>query len=297
MPEHEQQVKGDRADAPEAIDAGEPAEADGARRALDPRAAPEARAAIAALAAIEDASLRRGALLARLGGLAPDAAAHLLDGLLALAAQRVPGAQEAVLLLADTSGVAAALGQSRMAAILEAARDAGRIEVVRLLLERRSRRTGDGPDAQPERTSMDHVPLGWRKQLGRIGSRDVLDRLLYDQQPSVIENLLANPRLTEREVVRIAAHRPTSAAILAVVFRHPRWLARYRVKRALALNPYTAPAQATSLLPSLLTQDLETVAADETLHPDVAAAARALLAARRPQPRERSGPGTPPEVV
>ncbi len=262
-----------------------------ARAAAEGRDTAEARAAVQALAAIEDARLRRGILLARLGELDAGAAAALLDGLLALAAAPATrpaaagaAAREALVQLADTPGVAAVRGQARLAAILEAARDAGRIEVVRLLAERRGRRMGDGPDAQPERTSMDHVPLGWRKQLGRTGSRDVLDRLLYDQQPSVIENLLANPRLTEREVVRIAAHRPTSAAILGVIFRHPRWLARYRVKRALALNPYTAPAQAASLLPSLLTQDLEAVAADETLHPEVSAAARNLLDARRSRP-------------
>lgn len=296
MVEQKRQPDGDRAAGPEAPgtpraagpgEAGDAPEAIAARGtagtppALDARAAPEARAAIEALAAIEDVTLRRGALLARLAGLDAAAAAALLDGLLALAAARHPTAQEALVLLADTRGVAAALGQPRMAAILEAARDAGRTELVRLLAGKPGRRTGDGPEAEPERTSMDHLPLGWRKQLGRTGSREVLDRLLYDQQPSVIENVLANPRLTETEVVRIAAHRPTSAAILAVLFRHPRWLARYRVKRALALNPYTPPAQAVGLLPSLLTQDLELVAADETLHADVASAARSLLAARR----------------
>ncbi len=241
-----------------------------------------AREAVESLSGIEDPALRRGALLARLAAATPEVGAALLSGLMELAADRHPTAAVLVPLLADLRQVTAVLGQRRMAALLVAARDSGRHGVVRLLTAQSARRASDGPEAEPERAAMDHVPLGWRKQLGRTGSRDVLDRLVYDPQPSVIENLFANPRLTEREVVRIAAHRPTSAAILAVVFRQPRWIARYAVKRALALNPYTAPAQAIGLLPSLLSQDLELIAADETLHRDVSSAAADLLAARRP---------------
>jgi hypothetical protein len=252
------------------------------RRDLEEGDRAAAREAVESLTGIEDPALRRGALLARLAAMAPEAGAALLNGLMELAVDRHPAAAALAPLLADVRQVTAVLGQRRMAALLAAARDSGRHGVVRVLTTQIARRASDGPEAQPERTTMDHVPLGWRKQLGRTGSRDVLDRLVYDQQPSVIETLLANPRTTEREVVRIVAHRPTSAAILAVVFRHPRWIARYTVKRALALNPYTIPAQAIGLLPSLLSQDLELIADDETLHEDVSSAAGNLLAARRP---------------
>ncbi len=241
---------------------------------------------VESLAGVGEAALRRRAFLSRLAGLEPGAAAALLSGIVELSVERHPGAAALVPLVADLRTLTDALGQKFMAAIVSVARQTGRGGLLRLLTAQTAKRAYDGTPEAGSSSGPSSLPLGWRTQLGRTGSRDTMDRLLYDQQPGVIENLLKNPRCTEREVVRIAAHRPTSAKVLAVVFRHPRWVQRYQVKRALALNPYAAPAQAIGVLPSLLTQDLELIARDETLHRDVASAAATLLAAR--------GVGTPP---
>ncbi len=236
---------------------------------------------VESLAGVEDPAMRRRAFLSRLAGLDPEAAAAFLNGIIALSIERHRSAAALVPLVADLRTLTDALGQRPMGAILDAARRTGRAGLVRLLTAQAARRGyDDSPEGGDDQSGPSGLPLGWRTQLGRTGSRDTMDRLVYDQQPRVIENLLTNPRCTEREVVRIAAHRPTSARILAVVFRHPRWVQRYQVKRALALNPYAAPAQAIGLLPSLLTQDLEAIAGDQTLHRDVAAAAATLLVAR-----------------
>jgi hypothetical protein len=246
-------------------------------RDIDDRAA--AREAADGLLGIEDPAFRRGALVRRLVALAPPEAAGFLNGLLQLAEERHAGAAALVPLLADVEELAAAIGHNAMAAILEAARDGGRPAVVRLLTSSVPR-TAAAAGTDPDRPGRDALPLGWRTQLGRTGSRDTMDRLLYDPDPRVIENLLRNPRCTEREAVRIAAHRPTSPAVLSVVFRDPRWSVRYTVRRALAFNPHTTPAQAIGLLPLLLTQDLALAASDETLHREVVAAAERLLEAR-----------------
>ncbi|HEX7127528.1 MAG TPA: hypothetical protein VF406_17355 [Thermodesulfobacteriota bacterium] len=256
-----------------------------------------ARGVVDALAAITTVEMRRHAFLRRLSGLEAPEAAALLNGVVQLAVDRHRAAAALVPLVGDLRGLAEALGQARMAAVVDAARRTGRADLLRLLTSRTARRAYDGAPETGSTSGPASLPLGWRTQLGRTGSRDTLDRLLYDQQPTVIENLLRNPRCTEREVVRIAAHRPTSAGVLAVVFRHPKWIQRYQVKRALALNPYAAPSQSIGLLPSLLTQDLELIARDETLHHDVASAAAALLAARgigAPPPREPAPPPVPP---
>lgn len=235
---------------------------------------------VESLAGVEDAALRRRAFLARLGGLEPDAAAGFLNGIVELSVERHAGAAALVPLVADLRTLTEALGQKAMAAIVQVARATGRGGLVRLLAAQAARRSYDDTPEAGGSSGPSSLPLGWRTQLGRTGSRDTMDRLVYDQEPGVIENLLKNPRCTEREVLRVAAHRPTSAKVLAVVFRHPTWSQRYPVKRALALNPYAAPAQAIGLLPSLLTQDLELIARDETLHADVSRAAATLLAAR-----------------
>jgi hypothetical protein len=245
---------------------------------IDDRAV--AREAADGLIGIEDPSFRRGALLRRLVALGAADASAFLNGLLQLAEERHAGAAALVALLADVEDLAGALGQKAVAAILEAARDGGRVAVVRLLTSQAPHKAAAVVLTDPDRPGGDDLPLGWRTQLGRTGSRDAMDRLLYDPNPRVIENLLRNPRCTEREAVRVAAHRPTSAAVLSVVFRDPRWSTRYAVKRALVFNPYTTPAQSIGLLPSLLTQDLALVAGDETLHREVVAAADRLLEAR-----------------
>lgn len=256
-----------------------------------------ARPLVESLAGLPDAVLRRRTFLSRLGGLDPAAAAALLNGIVELSIERHAGAAALVPLVADRRALTEALGQKALAAIVGVAQRTGRGDLLRLLTTRAARRGYDDTPESGSSSGPSSLPLGWRTQLGRTGSRDTMDRLLYDQEPGVIESLLSNPRCTEREVVRIAAHRPTSARVLAVVFRHPRWGQRYQVKRALASNPYAAPTQSIGLLPSLLTQDLELIARDETLHRDVASSAAALLAARgvgAPPLREPEPEATPP---
>jgi len=123
------------------------------------------------------------------------------------------------------------------------------------------------------------LTLGERKQLARGGRRDLLERLLRDPDPSVIRLLLDNPKLTEPDVVLIAARRPTHPEIQREIFAARRWIARYRVKRTLVLNPYTPTDLAVRLLGFLTASDLAEVAADAELSTAVRTAARTLAAA------------------
>ena len=100
------------------------------------------------------------------------------------------------------------------------------------------------------------LPLGTRTSAARGRDRFKLDRLLHDRNPKVIAALLDNPRLIERDVVKIAAMRPTRGEVLEVVAAHARWAARYRVRKALACNPHTPAPIARRLLPTLMVQDL-----------------------------------------
>ena len=101
------------------------------------------------------------------------------------------------------------------------------------------------------------LPLGVRKQAARTQERVLIDRLLHDRNWRVIELLLNNPRLVERDVVSIAARRPTPPELLEKIFKHPKWSGRYRVRKALACNPNTAYPLARQLLGTFLRQDLQ----------------------------------------
>ncbi|RME23274.1 MAG: hypothetical protein D6798_13865 [Deltaproteobacteria bacterium] len=105
----------------------------------------------------------------------------------------------------------------------------------------------------------EHVdePVGVRRGWARGSDRDRLDRLLHDRDWRVIRQLLDNPRIIERDVVKIAAMRPTRPEILELIATHRRWASRYPVRRALALNPYTPTPIVRRLLPTLMRQDLK----------------------------------------
>lgn len=132
---------------------------------------------------------------------------------------------------------------------------------------------GDAADATPEggpaeptelpakRTEGSARPLslGERKSLARKRDRNLLARVLRDPHPDVVRIVLDNPALTEIDVVRLCARRPVRHEVLAQVFVHTRWIVRYRVRLALALNPHTPEPIALQLLPHLTPQDRRAV--------------------------------------
>jgi hypothetical protein len=107
---------------------------------------------------------------------------------------------------------------------------------------------------------------------------DTLSRLALASHPHVVRNLLLNPRLTEPDVVRLAARRPARGEPLVEVWRS-RWSCRHLVRRALVFNPYLPPEVGVKLVPLLLRTDWEEIKEDGSLHPAVRAEARTLLLA------------------
>ena len=124
---------------------------------------------------------------------------------------------------------------------------------------------------------MQDASLGWRKKLARSNDRMKLDRLIFDQNASVTRLLLDNPRIVERDVVRIAAMRPTNPDCLVAVFQSRKWRNRYTVKVALACNPYSPIDVALACLPQLMRQNLRYVAENEKLAAELRQAASELL--------------------
>jgi hypothetical protein len=140
----------------------------------------------------------------------------------------------------------------------------------------------NNPTVDEAFTENEHLeaPLGVRRAAARQQDRFMLDRLVHDRDWRVIAALLDNPRMVERDVVKIAAMRPTRAAVLEVVARHGRWSSRYRVRKALCFNPYTPAPIARRLVPTLLRTDLHDLIGLGRLPDDLRDHARALLDAR-----------------
>jgi len=129
--------------------------------------------------------------------------------------------------------------------------------------------------------AMAKMPLGVRRSLARRNDIGLIERLLGDTDPAVLENLLNNPRITELEVVRMAARSPVREEVLTAIARHPRWSIRHRVRVTLTHNPGTPTGITLGLLHLLLDQELEALTRDARLSQVVVSRAEALLAGRR----------------
>lgn len=218
--------------------------------------------------------MRRQVLAQVLSSL-PDAEVVMLMGELSRLGRGTAAAEVALLSLAAVLEHED-LGYDRHVDLYEEALRSGDEVVARLLLTSgRQPGTGRSYEALIEPT----MPLGWRKTWARRSRRDMLDRLLHDPDPSVLEILLQNPRVTERDAVTLAARRPTTGAAQRVVFGS-RYAARFEVRRALAFNPYTPVELSARLLPALPHADLVDVAASHDLAQALRDTAEVLLRQR-----------------
>lgn len=183
----------------------------------------------------------------------------------------------AALLLAISLALAPSDAEPLRRSVARAAAARGQREVALLFAVRHE---GD-PEAREggEQTVPDFgfgrpLTLGERKALARRNDRDLIARVLRDPHPDVIKVLLGNPSLTEDDVVRLCARRPVPPQVLREVFLTPRWIARYRVRRALIRNPYCPREAALQLAPHLNAQDAREVSESADLHDDVRLACR-----------------------
>lgn len=121
--------------------------------------------------------------------------------------------------------------------------------------------------------------LGHLKQQARLTrDPDTLSRLATVSNPTVLRNVLINPRLTEELVVRIAARRPARPEPLIEIWKSPRWSVRHSIRRALVFNPYLPPETGAKIVPLLNTADLRELVSNAALHPALRAQASRLLA-------------------
>lgn len=177
-----------------------------------------------------------------------------------------------------------------IAQLRESAQENGRLALARFLRRRARPAAFPEPAAEPDQRHPGEsrvgkaLTLGERKTLARSRDRFLLDRLLRDPHPAVIRNVLANARITEDDVVRLAARRPTFPDVQAEIARHVRWSIRPRVRLALVQNPFTPPSIAVPLLSLLVRPELDQVLGATDIPAIVRGAALDLLERRPPVP-------------
>lgn len=212
----------------------------------------------------------------RLKGFTTDEAALFFETLY----KRAPSnrtARRLCSMLVNHEALCASLGETACKRIYMASLELGLTRVSRLFTDLAPHKKAVSGYDNEEESPMEFMPLGQRRAMAKCGVKDTLDRLLSDPDPLVINNILNNPRITEREALKIASKRPNSARILKLLAGHGRWGKRHDVIKAITMNPYTPPRISIGLLELLLTQDMREIATDAALHPQVRLSARELL--------------------
>ena len=193
---------------------------------------------------------------------------------------RADPAAAAFMMALQEALVAGLVPYDRLAELYRAAADAALESVQRLLLAPRGRKK---KPPMPKRATDGEDTLGMRTWKARTETGDRLERLLLDDDPRVAHNVLINPRLTERDVLRMVNRRPVSPGVLCEVARAPRWNRRIAVRRALVFNPYTPTEMVLRFLSFMSGPDLRALAQDGSVHSEVSRQAAIYAAWRSPK--------------
>lgn len=213
----------------------------------------------------------------RLASLEPDDAAHVLNAFYDKVSNHALEFRKAKTVMADPKQVITVVGEEKSRLIYLAALELGLRRISRFFTDLPPHKKGFGGYNTEEDGKMELITLGERRAMAKGWTKDKLDRLLSDPDPVIIINILNNSRITEKEILKIAAKRPNSPNILRLISTHKRWGARYAIKKALVQNPYTPPRISLGLLEFLLSQDLKEISNDGELHPQVRLAAKERL--------------------
>jgi len=238
------------------------------------RAWRDADGLLASLASISDSDLRLHRLAEYLKTRSAEQGAWTISRLCGRVAAGDRRAQEVCLGVLDVSRLSRVLGADTLNAVHAALEREGDPSAG-LFVTRKAPNDVDDTRVGPRPTE----PIGYRISLARCPTPKVVDRLLFDPDPRVVRTILGNPRLTEAEVVKLAASRRATPQVLDVIAQDDRWIARYSVRVALVNNPGTPLPLVLGLLPYLLHGDLRAVA---TASPRAIVRARAtsLLSSR-----------------
>lgn len=228
-----------------------------------------ARDTIQRLAAIPEAPMRRKVFYKHLLRHGLDDACIFVDTLVRDTLHKKKPAVESYEALLDPDTIVETVGSERLDMMVGRSRELACWASVLWLLAPTQRTESEAvvPKTLLHR-DLRELTLGHRRSMARRARGDELNKLASDPDPIVIGHLLANPAMTERGVLALCARRPTVSSALEAVLDSP-WIRRYRVKSALAQNPYLSAKRATVLLPLLHRRDLRSIARDRTLSVDV----------------------------
>ncbi len=101
------------------------------------------------------------------------------------------------------------------------------------------------------------TPLGNKLTIARRGTSTIVEALVREGDPRLMEACLDSPHLKEAAVFRFLSGANASAETVSMVARHPRWKGRPNLRLAILRNPRTPAVWFTHLLPQLQLADVQ----------------------------------------
>jgi len=129
-------------------------------------------------------------------------------------------------------------------------------------------------------TRIPHIAIGEKLTLARRGPSRVAGALLAEGHPQAVKLALANPFLTESQVLKVLALRDVAERAVAAVAHHPKWSTQYNVRMALVRNPHTPATSVLTILPHVTLLDLKEISKLDDLAPHLRKYLRQEIAAR-----------------
>lgn len=134
-----------------------------------------------------------------------------------------------------------------------------------------------------ERAILKRLPdteLGHKITLARRGSPAILEALLKEGEPRLVDAVLANPRLKEAALLAFLKSPAARADTISALGRHPVWGSRPNLRLAMLRNPKTPGIWFTLFLPKLSGSELKVLSGASGLSAEQTAALRQELERR-----------------
>jgi len=126
------------------------------------------------------------------------------------------------------------------------------------------------------------LTVGERIAIALRGGQEVRALLLKDANKEVVLTVLKNSKISETEVELIAHSRNVPEDALRAIHKNREWMKNYSINLALVNNPKTPPGIGITLVTGLRLKDLTILEKNKNVPDAVRAAAKRVLAAKKP---------------
>jgi len=235
------------------------------------------KALIGELAGITDVDMRTSVIVQKLSVMSPEDVALAIHEIMEGNHRGKTKHKSVYMALVKTRDLSRYIGYEKISEIYLLAKSRGFSMVAEFLRAPASKKRKEGPSQSHLAQKLKHLTLGEKKAYARKRDFGHIEFLLHDTDPTVISNLLKNPKLTEGDVIKIAANKNATGKILEEIFRSNKWISLYRIKKALVFNENTPVDISMNLCSFLLKQDLKRIVKDKKLDPVIVNRADGIL--------------------